>query len=150
MAKESHALRLIMMMVDRKENIECILDPGCQIVAMAEDVCHNLGLTYDPTIRLHMQSANGEVNQSLGLAKNIPFQIGPITLFLQAHMLHAPTYQVLLGRLFDVLTQSIVKNLLEEYQTLTIKDPNTGTVATIPTIEHRKGKRKVSEADINF
>ena len=49
-AKESHMLRSIMMMVDRKENIECILDPGCQIVAMAEDICHNLGLMYDPTI----------------------------------------------------------------------------------------------------
>ena len=149
-AKESHALRSIMMMVDKKENVECILDPGCQIVAMAEDVCHDLGLTYDPTIRLHMQSANGEVDQSLGLARNVPFQIGPITLFLQAHVLRAPAYQVLLGRPFDVLTQSIVKNLSEEYQTLTIKDPNTGTVATIPTIERGKGKRKVLEADINF
>ena len=149
-AKESHVLRLIMMMVDRKENVECILDPGCQIVAMAEDVCHDLGLTYNPTIQLHMESANGEVNQSLGLARNIPFQIGAITLFLQAHMLCTPAYQVLLGRPFDVLTQSIVKNLPEEYQTLTIKDPNTGTVAMIPTIEHGKGKRKVLEADINF
>ena len=97
-----------------------------------------------------MQSANGKVNQSLGLARNVPFQIGPIILFLQAHMLCAPAYQVLLGRLFDVLTQSIVKNLVEEYQTLTIKDPNTGTVATIPTIECGKGKRKVLEVDINF
>ena len=97
-----------------------------------------------------MQSANGEVDQSLGLARNVLFQIGPIMLLLQAHVLHAPTYQVLLGRPFDVLTQSVVKNLLEEYQTLTIKDPNTGTVATISTIKHGKGKRKVLEADINF
>ena len=49
-AKEFHALRSIMMMVDRKENIECILDPGCQIVAMAEDICHNLGLMYNTKI----------------------------------------------------------------------------------------------------
>ena len=97
-----------------------------------------------------MQSANGKVNQSLGLARNVPFQIGPIMLFLQAHVLHAPAYQVLLGRPFDVLNQSIVKNLLEEYQTLTIKDPNTGMVAMIPTIKHGKGKRKVLEAGVNF
>ena len=50
MAKESHVLRSVMMMVDKKENIECILDPGCQIVAMVEDICHNLGLMYNPTI----------------------------------------------------------------------------------------------------
>ena len=76
-----------------------------------------------------MQSANGKVDQSLGLARNIPFQIGPITLFLQAHVLCAPAYQVLLGRPFDVLTQSVVKNLSEEYQMLTIKDPNTGWIS---------------------
>jgi hypothetical protein len=46
-AKESHALRSIIMLVDKKENVECILDPGCQIVAMVENVCHELGLTYE-------------------------------------------------------------------------------------------------------
>jgi hypothetical protein len=38
---------------------------------MADSVCHELGLIYDPTIQLNMQSANGEIDRSLGLARNI-------------------------------------------------------------------------------
>jgi predicted aspartyl protease len=69
--KESHVLRSIHMMVDNKEKIECIVDPGSQIIAMSEEICHDLGLTYDPTIQLHMQSANGAVDLSLGLSRNV-------------------------------------------------------------------------------
>ncbi|KAH9475463.1 hypothetical protein JR316_0012574 [Psilocybe cubensis] len=67
-AKESSALRSIYPIVDNSLKVECILDPGCQIIAMSEDVCHSLSLIYDPTIKLNMQSANGTVDQSLGLA----------------------------------------------------------------------------------
>src|SRR3979490_1967153 len=64
-AKESHALRSIMMVVDGKEEIESIIDPGSHIAAMSEEVCHNLGQIYDPDIRVNMQSANGDVDLSL-------------------------------------------------------------------------------------
>ena len=33
-AKESYALRAINMLVDRRMEVECIVDPGCQIIAM--------------------------------------------------------------------------------------------------------------------
>jgi hypothetical protein len=49
-AKESHALRSIMMVVDNKEEIESIIDPGSQIIAMSEEVCHDLAQIYDPSI----------------------------------------------------------------------------------------------------
>ncbi|KAF8234286.1 hypothetical protein L208DRAFT_1095722, partial [Tricholoma matsutake] len=58
-AKESHALHSMIMMVDNQENIKAVIDPGLQIIAMSDAVCHNLGLTYNPTIQLNMQSANG-------------------------------------------------------------------------------------------
>jgi hypothetical protein len=74
-AKESSAVRSIFAIVDATRRKECILDPGCQIVAMAEDVCHELALVYDPSIRLHMQSANGNLDWSLGLARNVPFTL---------------------------------------------------------------------------
>jgi hypothetical protein len=60
--KESHALRSIIMVVDNQEQVETIIDPGSQIIAMADSVCHELGLIYDPTIQLNMQSVNGEIN----------------------------------------------------------------------------------------
>jgi hypothetical protein len=133
-AEESYALRSIKMVIDNKEEIEGIIDPGSQIIAMSEGICHDLGLIYDPTIKLNMQSANGEVNQSLGLARNVPCRIGNITLYLQIHVIRSPAYDILLGRPFDVLTESTVKNFANEDQTITIIDPNSKRSITIPTL----------------
>jgi len=133
-AAESRALCSILLVVDRQDKVEAILNPGCQVVAMSEEVCNVLALHYDPTIRLHMVSVNGSINQALGLVHNIPFLIGDITLYLQVYVLYAPSYYILLGRPFDVLTQSIVRNYTGKNQIVTIIDPNTGWKATIPTI----------------
>ena len=133
-AAESNSLRAILPIIDGQEKVEAILDPGCQIVAMSEEVCTALALPYDPDIRLNMVSANGGVNQSLGLARNVAFLVGEITLYLQVHVLRSPAYDILLGRPFDILTQSVVRNFRDENQTITIVDPNTGKKATVPTI----------------
>ena len=133
-AIESGAVRSIFALIDNNRQKECILDPGCQIVAMSEHVCHELGLAYDPSIILNMQSANGNINQSLGLSRNVPFQIGTITFYLQVHIIHSPAYDVLLGRPFDILTESIVRNFANQDQTITISDPNTGRRITVPTL----------------
>jgi len=132
-AKESSAVRSIFAVIDNTEKKECILDPGCQIVAMSEDTCHELSLVYDPAIKLNMQSANGNTDWSLGLARNVPFTIGSITLYMQVHIIGSPAYDILLGRPFDILTESIVRNFANEDQTVTITDPNTGQRYTIPT-----------------
>jgi hypothetical protein len=140
-AIESAAVRSVFAIVDHNQKTECILDPGCQIIAMSESVCHSLGLAYDPSIILHMQSANGNINPSLGLARNVPFTIGKITFYLQVHVIHAPAYDILLGRPFDVLTESIVRNFANEDQTITIHDPNTGERVTIPTLPRTLKRR---------
>ena len=70
-AAESRALRTILPVVDGQDKVEAILDLGCQVVAMSEEICNALALHYDPTIRLHMMSTNGSVDQSLGLAWNV-------------------------------------------------------------------------------
>ena len=71
-AKESHSLQVINMFIDQRLEVECIVDLGCQIRAMSEAICHDLGLSYDPTIQLNMQLANGKIDRSLGLARNVP------------------------------------------------------------------------------
>src|ERR1700677_4072666 len=71
-AKESLALQSINFLVDNKDEIGSIIDPGSQIVAMSEEVCHKLSLVYDLEVRLHMQSANKSIDQSLGLSRNVP------------------------------------------------------------------------------
>ena len=133
-AAESNVLRAILPVIDGQDRVEAILDPGCQIVAMSEEVCNALALPYDPTIRLHMMSANGGVDQSLRLARNVPFLVGDITLYLQVHVLRGPAYDILLGCRFVVLTRSVVCNFSDENQTITIIDPNSGRKATVPTI----------------
>jgi hypothetical protein len=140
-AKESSALRAILPLVDNHLQVESIIDPGCQIVAMSEDVCTALGLAYDPTIVLNMQSANGEIDKSLGLSRNVPFKLGDVTVYLQVHVIRSPAYDILLGRPFDVLTESVVRNFASEEQTITIHDPNTGQLATLPTFA--RGARRI-------
>jgi hypothetical protein len=101
---------------------------------MLEAVCHDIGLAYDPSIKLNMQLANGEVDQSPGLSRNVPCKINTITLYLQIHIIRSLAYDILLGRPFDVLTESTVKNFPNEDQTITIVDPNTKRSITIPTL----------------
>ena len=132
-AKESTAIRSVFALVANSQKIECTVDPGCQIIAMAQTECHSLGLAYDPRIRLNMESANGTFDWSLGLARNVPFLIGDITLYFQVHVIKSPSYAVLLGRPFDVLTESVIRNFANEDQTITITDPNSGKKCTIPT-----------------
>ncbi|KAI0964673.1 hypothetical protein AcW1_001441 [Taiwanofungus camphoratus] len=133
-ARDSNSIRSIKALIDNKERIECIVDPGSQVVAMSEQVCHTLGLIYDPFVQLNMQSANGSIDRSLGLVRNVSFQVGDIVLYLQMHVIRNPSYDILLGRPFDVITESVVKNFGNEEQTITIVCPNTSKVATIPTM----------------
>lgn len=110
-APESESLRTVVAIVDKRESVECILDPGCQIVAMSERTAIKVGVPWDPTIVLNMQSANGQVNRSLGLARNVPFQFAGITIYMQVHIIRQAAYDVLLGRPFDEITRSVVSNL---------------------------------------
>ena len=64
---------------------------------MSATLCHKLGIAYDPTIRLNMQSANGNCNLSLGLARNVSFLIETITFYLQVHIVGSVAFDILLG-----------------------------------------------------
>src|ERR1700678_4117436 len=113
--------------------------------------CHQLDLAYDPSIILNMVSANGNINQSLGLARNVPFQVGSITFYLQVHIIQSPAYDVLLGRPFDILTESIVRNFNNQDQTITISDPNTGRRVTVPTLNRNtKSKHCTHQKEEDF
>ena len=85
-AKETSALHSILPLINHHLFVESILDPGSQVISMAKEVCHSLGLIYNPEVKLSMQSANGEIDETLGLAQNVPIQIGEITLYLQFHI----------------------------------------------------------------
>lgn len=132
-AKDSQSLRSVFPFINGTKSEESVTDGGSQIISMAETTAKELGVMWDPDIRIHMQSANGQLEMTLGLARNIPFEFGKIKVYLQVHIISNPAYKVLLGRPFDVLTESVVQNTSDGGQIITIKDPNTGQRCTIPT-----------------
>ena len=106
------------------------------------------GLLYDPSLQITLQSANSTLDYSLGLCRNVPFSVGDITVYLQVHVIRDTAYDILLGRPFDVLTASVVKNYTNEDQTITIRCPNTNRMSTVPTLQRgnpRFRKRNVSK-----
>ncbi|KAF8221235.1 hypothetical protein L208DRAFT_1534265, partial [Tricholoma matsutake] len=145
--KELHSITSVIMNVNRRNPVESVVDPGSSIIAMSEEVCHELGLTYDPSIHIPLQSANGGIDQSLGLARNVPCKVSSITLYMQIHIIRNPAYDILLGQPFDVLIESTVKNYRNEAQTITIFDPNSTRSCTIPTIPRSNRREKVVHKD---
>jgi hypothetical protein len=89
-----------------------------------------------------MQSANGSHDESLSLVENLELKIGGMKLHVQAHVIHNPAYDVLLGRPFDILTASHIKNYQDESQTITITDPNSSKMVSIPTVPHGQPRFK--------
>ena len=145
---ENAAVCSVFALVDNNRK-ECILDSGCQVITISKAVSHELAIAYNPMFRISMQSANGELDMSLGLAGNVPFKIGPVTFYLQAHVFDSNTYNVLLGRPFDVLTESVIRNFANEDQTITIHDPNTSQHVTVPTLA-RGARKQEQSSELDF
>ena len=85
--KETSALHSILLLINHHLFVESILNPSSQVISMAKEACHSLGLIYDLEVKLSMQSANGKIDETLGLMRNVPIQIGEITLYLQFHIM---------------------------------------------------------------
>ena len=96
-AKESSALHTILPLINHNQYVESVLDPSSQVIAMSEAACHVLALIYDPHIHLCMQSANCEVDETLGLACNVPILVGDIMLYVEFHIVQNLAYDILLG-----------------------------------------------------
>ena len=137
-ASESQGLRAVYPLINNVGEVESLLDGGSQIVSMSKDVAVELEIPWDPDITVQMQSANRTLEQTLGLAKNVPFLFGHITVYLQVHVMGRPAYKVLLGRPFDTITESVVKNTRDGGQSLTLTDPNSGERCVMHT--HERGK----------
>lgn len=142
-ATESASLRVVFPIINGSERVECVVDSGSQIVSMSLKLAERLGVMWDPDLRILMQSANGELKKSAGLARNVPFMFGDIPVYLQVHIIDQPAYDVLLGRPFDILTASNIQNTIAGSQTLTICDPSSRKRCVIPT--HARGVFRVAE-----
>lgn len=146
-AKDMESLRVIPTLVNDLREEEALLDSGSQIVSMSRDTAMDCKITWNPDVTINMQSANGQISRTCGLAKNVPFSFGSITVYLQVHVVESAPYKILLGRPFDVLTESRILNSAEGPQMIVITDPNSKHRETLPTYE--KGQLPKAK-DVNF
>ncbi len=144
-ARDSANLRVVFPSVNKQGKIESVMDSGSQIVSMSLEQAALSKLQWDPDIQIIMQSANRTLEKSVGLAKNVPFKFGDITVYLQVHIIRGPAYKVLLGRPFEILTECQINNNRDDTQTITLKDPNTGrrcSMTTFPRGRESEQSRK--------
>lgn len=132
-ATDVASLRVIPALVNDVREEEALLDSGSQIIAMSRKAAMECKITWDPDITINMQSANGQISRTCGLAKNVPLSFGEVTVFLQIHVVDNAPYRILLGRPFDILTESRVVNSSEGMQMIVVTDPNTKHRITLPT-----------------
>jgi len=142
-APEMSYLRVVPVLVNRVAEEEALLDSGSQIVSMTREVAAANKITWGPLLSIQLQSANGSLSRTCGLAKNVPFTLGDVTVLLQAHVMDVAPYKMLLGRPFDTITESMIINDREGNQTINIMCPNTGTRAAIPTYKRGSLPRKL-------
>jgi hypothetical protein len=72
------------MWINYTKEEECILDCGTQICSISEDVWNTLKMVpFDPRYHIHMQSANGVVDRTIGLCANVPLTVLNITFWVQ-------------------------------------------------------------------
>lgn len=121
--------------------VESIMDNGSQIISMHTKAASDMQISWDPDVVIHMQSANGALSPTKGLARNVPFKWGTITVYLQVHIIDDCPYAVLIGRPFDCLCETSVKNYMDGDQQITLSDPNSNRRCTIAT--YPRGQRPV-------
>ena len=138
-AKSSEPLRAIYAIINGVGQEECLIDNGSSIVSMAKEEAVQKGLTWDPNLKINMESATNHVVETLGLARNVCFMIGGVKVYLQVHILEKPPYRILLGRPFDAFTASVVRTASDGSSELVLTDPNTGRVSVIPTYRRGEG-----------
>ena len=147
MKESSLALRSIYPLVNNARQEEALLDSGSQIVSMSKDAAISLKMSWDPDISINMQSAQGHVEPTLGLATDVPFTFGDLTVMLQVHIINKPSYKILLGRPFDALTRSTIQNEKDGLQMVTITDPASDHRIVLPTYPRNQGPSRAVKED---
>lgn len=139
--RDSVPLRAVYPVINDKYVFENVLDQGCMIVSMGGSVWAKLGYGLENK-RMRMQSANNTKNDTLGCISNVKFSFGNVHLYLQVQVVDDAPYEILLGRPFFALAEALTKDYPNGEQLLTITDPNSKAVVTLPTIEHSIKNRK--------
>lgn len=137
----SLALRTLEVSLNGVTNATCILDSGCQVIIIRQDIWKKLGMALRPDHIMYMESANGGSNATIGMLPRVVFQIGEVRLPCPVQVVDDGPFECLLGRPFTALAEATTKEYQDGDMDITLKDPNTGYVVTIPT-QNRKPSKK--------
>jgi hypothetical protein len=125
------------MWINYTKEEECILDCGAQICSISKDVWNTLKMVpFDPRYHIHMQSANGVVDRTIGLCANVPLTVSNVTFWVQFQIVKTDAFSVLLGQPFMKLSNMVVNHgRTGERTTVTIEDPNMGAILHLPCFD---------------
>ena len=126
-AAPSEALRCVFPKLNgHPDLIEGILDMGSMILCIDKKEAIGRGIEWDPSTVIHMQSANGNLNRTLGLARNVLMELGDLQFRAQLHVIEKAPYQLLIGRPFESLTCMVTEAHRDGHVDITLTCPNTG------------------------
>jgi hypothetical protein len=135
---DSIRLCSIFLLVEGKFMVECILDSGCQIVAMNNAIWEKLSNNLRVEHALKMEATNSTITETHSHLRNIWFTFNDIDICLQVQVMLNTSYNILLGRSFHALMECITKDFTNGDQHLTVIDPNTQQCVMIPTREQKR------------
>lgn len=149
-AKDTLPLRCIDALVEGKLMVECVIDPGSQIVAMRKEIWEQLGLPLMSDYTMVMETANKSRTTTMGLLQNLKLTFGGIDLILQVQVIDKAPFDVLLGRPFQALASCQTNDFRDGEQHIRISDPNSDRVVTIPTRDRRLKPKSIGEGGAGF
>ena len=142
-AKEVEELRALDVHIEGNK-VEALADDGSQIISIRRDVWERFGSPIRSDHVMVMESANLSKNETMGLLQNLKIVIGGYEFYVQAQVVQNAPYELLLGRPFFTLTQATHRHFSNGSSHLTLVDPNTQAVITIPT--HARKRESVQTA----
>ena len=141
-AKPSLSLRCVDVLLNDIVKVEAILDTGCQVILVRKDIWVKLRVPLMAQHVLTMESANGTRNSTAGLIPRVKLTLGSINLWCPIQVVENAPFEMLLGRPFMAVGQCITRDTYDGDMEITLTDPDTGEVCTIPTHARSDGSER--------
>jgi hypothetical protein len=132
------------------KKVNCILGSGSQIASIAKDLALSLGVVWDPDVRIQLRGSDGQLKLSEWLARDVRFTFGDRTVYLQVHVVEGPGYQVLLGRPFSALTDTLVQSEVDGSRSITIGGPKQRYRVMLPECSLEPGISREIKNPMDF
>ncbi|KIM38782.1 hypothetical protein M413DRAFT_75572 [Hebeloma cylindrosporum] len=108
---------------------------------MQQDIWKKTGLPLRTDHNLTMESANRSMDSTMGLLHNVPMTVSGFEFLVQIQVTENASYEMLLDRPFHAHAEVLTKHFQNGDAHITIKDPITHDIATIPTCSQNKKKK---------